>query len=170
VSHVLGSAPLNIGFRRVLSGSKWDRCVRLVLRLMRVQLTNNEDVFRWSLTTSGSFSIRSMYLDLLNDYTVYLRKYIWKIKVSLKIRIFMWFLHKEVILTNDNCIKPSWHDCSKCCFCYQEETLQHIFFSCPFTRILWRIIFMTFSLPPPSSVANLFGNWLMELQKRIKGT
>jgi hypothetical protein len=84
VSHVLGSAPLNIGFRRVLSGNKWDRCVHLVVRLMRVQLTNNEDVFKWSLTTSGSFSVRSMYLDLLNDQTIYLLKYIWKIKVPLK--------------------------------------------------------------------------------------
>jgi hypothetical protein len=36
VANVMGSTPLNIGFRRVLSGRKWDRWVHLVTRLMGV--------------------------------------------------------------------------------------------------------------------------------------
>jgi hypothetical protein len=39
---------------------------------MRVQLTNNEDIFKWYLATSGYFIVRSMYGDLLNDHTAYL--------------------------------------------------------------------------------------------------
>jgi hypothetical protein len=38
-----------------------------------------------------------MYLDYLNVHTKYLCKYIWKIKEPLKIRIFMWFLHRRKI-------------------------------------------------------------------------
>jgi hypothetical protein len=36
--------------------------------------------------------VKSMYLDLLDGHTVFLKKYIWKMKVPLKIRIFMWFV------------------------------------------------------------------------------
>jgi hypothetical protein len=102
----MDATPLNIGFRRALSGNKWDRWVHLVLRrLTRVQLSDSEDVFRWSLTLSGLFPVRSMYLDFLNGHTIYLKKYIWKIKVPPKIRIFMWFLHKKVILSQRTIFK-----------------------------------------------------------------
>jgi hypothetical protein len=46
-----------------------------------------------------------MYLDFLNGHTIYLKKYIWKIKVPPKIRIFMWFLHKNVILSQRTILK-----------------------------------------------------------------
>lgn len=93
IANVMASAHLNIGFRRTLTGYKWDRWMHLVMRVMLVHLSDDEDVFKWSLTASGCFTVKSMYLDLVNGYTVYLKKYIWKIKVPLKIRIFMWFLH-----------------------------------------------------------------------------
>jgi hypothetical protein len=56
---------------------------------MDIQLTNDNNKFVWDLTPSGCFTVRSMYLDLLDDQTKYLRKYIWKMKVPLKIKIFM---------------------------------------------------------------------------------
>jgi hypothetical protein len=37
--------------------------------------------------------------DLLNDNIVYLHKYLWKMKVLLKTKIFMWFIQwKEILL------------------------------------------------------------------------
>jgi hypothetical protein len=78
----------------------------------------------------------------------------------------MWFLHKEVILTEDNFIKRKWHGCTKCYFCDQDDTIKHLFFSYPFTRILWRIIYMTFNLPPPSNISNMFRNWLNGIAKK----
>ena len=158
VAHVMAASPLNIGFRRALSGDKWDRWANLVTRLMGVQLSDNNDVFRWSLTPSGLFTVRSMYLDLLDGPAGDFKKYIWKIKVPLKIRIFMWFVYNKVILTKDNLKKRNWQGSSKCCFCDQDETIQHLFFSCPFAKILWRIIYMTFNIPTPTNVRNLFGN------------
>jgi hypothetical protein len=68
---------------------------------MHVQLSEENDSFIWSLTTSSSFTIKSKYLDLLDDGTKYLQKYVCKIKVPLKIKIFMWFLHERVISTKD---------------------------------------------------------------------
>jgi hypothetical protein len=62
-------------------------------------------VGHWGLTNSGLYTVRSMYLGLLSDNTKYLKTYIWKMKVLVKIKIFMWFLHRKVILTNDNLLK-----------------------------------------------------------------
>jgi hypothetical protein len=122
---------------------------------MNVQLNLEKDNFVWSLTNSGEFTVKSLYLDLLNDDTKYLKKYIGKIKVPLKIKVFMWFLHRKEILTKDNLIKRSWTGNDSCCFCDNKESIQHLFFECPFAKIEWRIIFMTFGLAPPKNITNL---------------
>jgi hypothetical protein len=111
VAHVLSNTPLNIGFQRALTGNNWDRWLHLVQRLMQVHLSTQEDVFKRKVTTNGLFMVKLMYLDLINGHTRFLHKYIWKIKVSLKIRIFMWFLHKKVIQTKNNLAKRNWNGC-----------------------------------------------------------
>jgi hypothetical protein len=80
--------------------------------------------------------MKTMYLDPLNGHTVFLKKYIWKMKVPLKIKIIMWFLHKGVILTKDNLAKRNWNGCDKCVFCDKKETIQHLFISCPFAKMI----------------------------------
>jgi exonuclease III len=169
VSHVMLGAPLNIGFRRALLGDRWDRWVHLVSRLMQIRLSEEEDVFHWNLTASGIFTVRSMYNDMLDDFNGDVKKYIWKIKVPLKIRIFMWFLYKQVILTKDNLIKRNWQGSPKCCFCDQDETIQHLFLSCPFVKLIWRILAISFNFSTPTTIANLFGNWLNGVTKKLKG-
>jgi hypothetical protein len=56
---------------------------------MSVHLTNETDKFIWNLTESGVYSVKSMYLDLMNGYTRFLRKYLWKIKIMLKIIFYV---------------------------------------------------------------------------------
>ena len=165
ISQVFSAQPLNIEFRRVLSGNNWDRWVHLVLRLMQVRLSEEPDKFVWDLNSSGLFSVKSLYHDLVNDHTVFLRKYIWKMKVPLKIKIFMWFLYKKVILTKDNLAKRKWKGCLKCEFCDSTESIEHLLISCPLARFIWRIVEFTFNLPPPANITNMFGNWLRGMQK-----
>ena len=134
VADVLANVPLNIEFRRTLNGSKWSDWLHLVEELMGVTLSNEPDQFRWRLTPSGMFSVKSMYADLMNGQVPFRHKYIWKLKVPLKIRIFMWFLQKKVILTKDNLIRRRWTGSKQCVFCHSNETVEHIFISCPFAR------------------------------------
>jgi hypothetical protein len=108
VADVLSNPPLNTGFRRVLRDDRWESWLNLVQRLMTVQQNDEPDCFKWHLTTSGVFSMKSLYADFMNDHTKYLQKYLWKMKVPLKISIFMCFLHKKVILIKDNLLKRSW--------------------------------------------------------------
>jgi hypothetical protein len=76
VENLLSSTPINIGFRRTLDGNKWDRWTNLLHRLILGQLTDHDDIFKWRLTTSDRFTVKSMYNDMLNGHTPYLKKYI----------------------------------------------------------------------------------------------
>jgi hypothetical protein len=165
VSTVLAQTPLNIGFRRAFNDYKWNQWINLCQRLMTVQLTNSPDKFVWKLNESGIYCVKSLYLDLMNGHTPFLRKYLWKLKIPLKIKIFMWFLNSKVLLTKDNLAKRKWKGCQKCCFCNESETIHHLFLTCPFARIIWRIIFCTFNIPPPANITNMFGNWLNGVKK-----
>ena len=87
-----------------------------------------------------------------------------KVKVPLCIKIFMWFVHKQVILTKDNLIKRRWVSSSRYCFCVHDETIQHLFIDCPLAKLLWRSIHIAFNITPPSSIDALFGIWLNGVQ------
>ena len=135
---------------------------------MDVSISDQQDSFAWKLNSNGKFTVKSMYLDFMSDHTRFLRKYLWKMKVPLKIKIFMWFLHRKVILTKDNLLRRNWVGCKKCCFCDQDETVHHLFISCPFAKMVWRTVHISFNIQPPTSIANLFGNWLRGVSKEVK--
>jgi hypothetical protein len=94
VATVLQSNPLNIQFRRTLAGNRWEVWLHLVRRLMDVQLSQQPGQLRWKLTKNGEFSVKSMYLHVINSSSIPSSKYVWKVKVPLKIKVFMWFVHK----------------------------------------------------------------------------
>jgi hypothetical protein len=94
-----------------------------------------------------------MYADIMNGHTVFPRKYIWKINLPLKIKIFMWFLYKKVILTKGNIAKWKWNGCKKYVLCDSEESINQLFFTCPFARLI---------------CGNMFGNWLNGEKKKSK--
>ena len=82
-------------------------------RLMGVHLTGENDRFVWSLLQNGIFTVKSMYTDYMHGHTLFLRKYLWKLKVPLNIKVSMWFLQRKVILTKDNLVKRNWAGCKK---------------------------------------------------------
>ena len=169
VHDVLHNAPpLNIGFRRALVGNKWDMWSHLCLRLMQVTLNNVPDYFKWNLNQNGQFTVKSMYEDLMNGHTIYLQKYLWKLKIPQKIKKIMWFLHRKVLLTKDNLAKRNWKGTLHCSFCGNDESIDHLFIACPFAKLVWRVVFCTYNIPPPTNVTNMFGNWLRGIDKKTK--
>jgi hypothetical protein len=74
IANVQNHNPLNITFRRTLTENRWILWLQLVQRLTNVQLNDDPNVFVWGLTTSGIFTINSMYLDLIDDDTKFLEK------------------------------------------------------------------------------------------------
>ena len=104
----------------------------------------------------------------MNGHTPFLRKYLWKLKVPLKIKIFMWFLYRKVILTKDNLVKKRWTGCTKCVFCDLPESIDHLFITCKLARLVWRVFHFTFNILAPANITNLFGNWLNGVPKKTK--
>jgi hypothetical protein len=81
-------------------------------------------------------------------------------KIPLKNKIFAWYLRRGVILTKDNLSKRNWLGSKTCVFCPQDETIKHLFFQCNFARSIWSVIQVASGLYTPTSIANIFGNWL----------
>ncbi|WVZ85896.1 hypothetical protein U9M48_032754 [Paspalum notatum var. saurae] len=103
VVSVLNSVPLNVSFRRLLVGDNLASWLELVSKVANVSLTE------------------------VQDGVVPRNSILWKLKIPLKIRIFLWYLRSGVILTKDNLAKRKWKGDTKCCFCNETETIQHLF-------------------------------------------
>ena len=168
VAQVMNTVPLNLQFRRAILGDKRDAWLHLVARLMQVTITDQADVFKWKLTTNGKFSVKTLHADYMNGHTRFLHKYLWKLRIPLKIKIFLWFLNKKVLLTKDNLAKRRWTGCKKCVFCDTDESVEHLFISCHFVKNIWRLVHFTFNITPPTSIANMFGTWLNGVEKHTK--
>jgi hypothetical protein len=41
---------------------------------------------------------------------------VWKVRISLKITIFMWYIYKGVVLTKNNLAKCNWNGNKQCSF------------------------------------------------------
>ena len=61
VANVLWTAPLNVSFRRDLVRDNLSSWYELVSKIVLVNLTNGNDVFRWNLNKNDKFTVRSMY-------------------------------------------------------------------------------------------------------------
>ena len=68
----------------------------------------------------------------------------------------------------DNLVKRKWNGCTKCCFCSEEENIQHLFFQCHMARWVWNAVSISFGFQPPSSMANLFGYWLKNFPPKLR--
>ena len=168
VAKVLATRPLNLYFRRALVDNKLVEWQNLVAQIAHVQLVDGSDTFRWNLTNSGSFTVRSFYLHLLDSQPPFRYKMIWKLKIPLKIKIFLWFLQRGILLTKDNLTKKNWTRSQKYCGCNSNETIQHLILDCPYARLVWRIIFFATGLTPPKSIRHMFNSWLSNQSKKIR--
>jgi hypothetical protein len=94
--------PLNVSFRRFLNQNNLVLWNELVGRIMHVRLNDLADVFLWNLHQNGQYIVKSLYTLLISNGAVHINKQLWKLKVPLKIKKFMWYMRKEVVLTKDN--------------------------------------------------------------------
>jgi hypothetical protein len=92
-----------------------------------------------------------MYAALINN-GVRVSQDIWQIKVPIKIKVFLWYLKKGVILTKDNLARRNWNGDRKCSFCHCPETIQHIFFWIVFMPNSCGALYIYFSVYRPLEV------------------
>lgn len=104
-----------------------------------INFTAEEDVIVWKFGHLSTFSVKSMYNAMaINDSGPYHKK-IWKGKVPAKIKIFLWLMMNNAILTKDNLLKRKWVGDPSCHFCDNDETISHLFFQCSTAKAVWAI-------------------------------
>ena len=122
-------------------------------------------MFRWGLNQNGIFKVRTMY-NAMTTGSIWSNRLLWKLKLPLKIKIFLWYLNKGVTLTKDNLVRRNWTGSTSCAFCNREETIQHLFFECHYAKFLWRALQITFGIHSPTSINDMFTSWLLALGQK----
>lgn len=108
VVKVCSNVPLNVSFRRALTGDKLNEWLKLVAEVAEYRLNDQKDIFLWKLNKNKEFIVKSMYKEIMQHEGTPSLCASWKIKLPLKIFMFMWYLKKGVILTKDNLAKRTW--------------------------------------------------------------
>jgi hypothetical protein len=124
-----------------------------------VRLNNREDRLRWGPHQNETFSVKSMYKALICDNRVWYNMILWKLKMALKIKIFMWYVKWGVVLARCNLVRCNWKGNKLCSFSTYPESIKYLFFDCHFDKFLWRAIAVTFNIAIPNSVGHLFNDY-----------
>lgn len=138
MSDVMFSQGHSIHFHRNITGILAIEWNQLLYIISTSSFTHNNDKIAWWWEHSGKFTVRSIY-KLLNFRGVNDNKYaiIWSLSLLPKIRIFLWLLLNNRILTKNNLRKRGWDGDIKCQFCPLQETISHLFLHCQQAQKIW---------------------------------
>jgi hypothetical protein len=112
----------------------------LVNILQQINLTDTNDRPSWKWTKNGQFSVKSVYKKLCSNGMDRSFKHLWKSKIPLKIKIWLWLIWHNAIATKDNLLKRNWTGSPSCLFCFTHETILHLFFTCTAAKFLWSMV------------------------------
>jgi hypothetical protein len=127
-------------YRRQLAPDIQIQLVGMRILLDPISLTNGEDIPIWDWNKNAQFSVKSIYKDLSSYVIDRSFKHLWKAKILLKIKIWLWMIWHNAIPTKDTMTERGWLGNSKCQFCDQNETIHRLFFSCPAAKFVWSCV------------------------------
>ena len=85
----------------------------------------------------------------------------WKIKIPLKVRVFMWLMLKNSILKKDNLARRGWTRSKQCHLCGHDESVEHLVFQCSLARLIWQVVIFALYLGrPPDGATDLMTTWM----------
>jgi hypothetical protein len=80
----------SLQFRRSFGPVELELWAALVQETSSVGLSNTLDAVRWMLEPNGRFSMSSLYRKINQGPSLHHEKLLWKAKLPLKIKIFLW--------------------------------------------------------------------------------
>jgi hypothetical protein len=146
ISQAYSDEGWRIPFRRNLEQSDliaWEELCNLV---DEIDLDDSPTRISWHLEPKGSFSTKSLYLELCKAPVVPLTKPIWDARIPLKNKIFTWQLAKGRLPSNDQILSRGGPSDGKCALCGEEENVEHIFFQCSLAKFMWSGVREMFSV------------------------
>jgi hypothetical protein len=163
VSDIWDGDEWDLTFRRNLQGSWTEEWTALQKILEGVQFdSTKEDSVKWVLDKTNQYTTKSLY-HLLTHGGVrdHLCIMIWKSKIPLKIKVFLWQMFHNKLQAAVGLKKRGWQGSPLCCVCGIPETVNHIFFECYFSQYLWCCIRDAFGWNDfPTSKHNFLYDWM----------
>jgi hypothetical protein len=154
-----------IQFRRTLLGDALQQRDTLKEMVDGIQLTEGKDRVKWKIGTFGPFRVKDLYLQMRGEES-FPQKFLWKTKIPMKVRIFLWLMIKCSVLTKDNLLRRGWTGDPYCHFCSKNEIIDHLLFFCALAKLIWQVIMCAFQLVRPlENTSDLFGNWIKSFPK-----
>lgn len=130
--------------------------------LLSVTLNKSLDYRRWKFTRSGKFSVKSMYNHMFSSSPDRSFKPMWKAKIPLKIKIWLWLIWHNAIATKDNMKKRNWVGDYSCSFYESDESIHHLFFACSAASYMWSTICNTFNFYDRPTCFTQYFTWIAD--------
>jgi hypothetical protein len=130
----------NFSFRRYLSPNLAIQVHGLLRIVRQISLSQTKDKPVWKWTKDGIFSVKSMYNHLCGNGIDRSFKHLWKSKIPLKIKIWLWLIWHNAIASKDNLLRRNWSGDASCQFCSQNESISHMFFTCVAAKYVWSTV------------------------------
>ena len=147
-NYELDSHTWNINFKRSFSRNDMENWELILDMIQFTFLSDQKDRVRWAFEKKGEFSVKSMYRWLayggVSDPTL---KKIWRLKIPLKIRVFLWQVIHDRLPTREQILKRYGPTDGKCPLCGSSETLDHLMFQCATAVFVWSVIRDTLDWP-----------------------
>jgi len=137
VSEVWSNEGWALTFHRSLTLPENDSYNHLLQFLSSVQMSGLEDGVEWALDKSKTFTTKSLYSLTHRGVCVREADNIWRAKVPLKIKIFLWQIDNNRLQTAQSLKQKGWQGSPLCALCGKTETVDHIFFHCSIARLIW---------------------------------
>jgi zinc-binding in reverse transcriptase len=142
LSEVWNGGQIKLNLSRGVSIAMRHEKSQLLSILQNLRFTQSDDLAVWVWEPTGLYTIKSLYTFLcFGGVKTYLSKSVWSLKIPLKHKLFLWMLLNNKILTKDNLCKRNWTGDITCVFCSAPESVDHLFFKCPFISTFWKHVF-----------------------------
>jgi hypothetical protein len=142
-----------------------------LIRLMsQVNLSQETDSPCWKWSKNGEFTVKSVYKHLCRNGLDRSFKHLWKSKIPLKIKIWLWLIWHNAIATKDNLLKRNWTGNPTCQFCNAQETINHLFFGCSAAKFVWSTVATAIKSPTRPGNFSQFFWWFPQFVPASRNT
>ena len=159
VSEVIRGDGLVLNFRRSFGASEVEEWHQLQFALEGVTLSDQEDEGYWALNSNGKYTSKSMYEEVVNPGLRDTRMVdMWKSNMPLKVKIFVWMCVRGRIQVAKDLKEKGWLGEPSCKLRGEEESADHLVFSCPLSHFCWWWIALALNWEKPPSNFEEFAN------------
>jgi predicted DNA-binding transcriptional regulator len=125
-------------FKRLLTGVLLLEFNSICNMVGKISLSLDRDKLRWRLSESGQFKTSEVYSWLtFRGVTDSSADIWWTLPIPLKVKVFMWLVTQNKILTKHNLVKRGWVGSTLCTMCDETEIVSHLFLLCNFAKQIW---------------------------------